>query len=68
MCLSRAIAIQLDTEEQQINSLRLMSTKLKEFKLPEGDEWKNFLKINKCLEKEVFRKFIKIKEIFFRKF
>nr|CAD2197892.1 unnamed protein product [Meloidogyne enterolobii] len=52
MCLSRAIAIQLDTEEQQINSLRLMSTKLKEFKLPEGDEWKNFLKINKCLEKE----------------
>ncbi|CAK5041424.1 unnamed protein product [Meloidogyne enterolobii] len=52
MCLSRAIAIQLDTEEQQINSLRLMSTKLKEFKLPEGDEWKNFLKINKCFEKE----------------
>uniref|UniRef100_A0A1I8AZJ9 RNA polymerase II subunit B1 CTD phosphatase RPAP2 homolog n=1 Tax=Meloidogyne hapla TaxID=6305 RepID=A0A1I8AZJ9_MELHA len=52
MCLSRAMAIQLDNEKQQINSLRLMSTKLKEFKLPEGDEWRNFLKIDKCSDKE----------------
>ncbi|KAF7632334.1 RTR1-type domain-containing protein [Meloidogyne graminicola] len=46
MCFARAIAVQLDTEEQQIESLRLMSKKSKEFKLPCGDEWKKFLKNN----------------------
>jgi hypothetical protein len=54
MCLARAVAIQFDTVEQQINSLR-SSSKSKEFKLPSGDEWRNFLSIgsNKCSDKEV---------------